>query len=108
MRWLQACAVVTWMASLSTAADWPQWLGPNRDGASTEKVAPWKEPPPRLWSVRVGEGHSSPIVAGGKVYLHTKVDGKNDEALTAYDAGTGKIIWTRTYPRGDFNGLYGN
>lgn len=108
MRWLQACVALASIASAAVAGDWPQWLGPNRNAVSTEKIAPWKEAPRRLWNAQVGEGHSSPIVAGGKVFLHTKVAGKNAEALAAYDAGTGEEIWTKTYVRGDFNGLYGN
>ena len=67
---LQLCLALVLFSSTVQAADWPQWRGPNRDGASTEKVAAWKEAPARLWSVRVGEGHSSPIVAGGR-YIST-------------------------------------
>ncbi len=105
---LLACLPILLLSSFAHAADWPQWLGPNRDGVSSEKVAPWQEAPKRVWSARVGEGHSSPIVAGGKVVLHTKIDGKNEESLSAYDAATGEVLWTHSYPRGEFNGLYGN
>ena len=41
------------------AADWPQWLGPNRDGTSTEKVAPCSfcagpnAAPRKLWAIRM-------------------------------------------------------
>jgi outer membrane protein assembly factor BamB len=89
------------------AEDWPQWLGPRRDGSSAEKVAPWKEAPKILWRVKVGEGHSSPVVAGGKVYLHTKVKAEDAEELTAYDAVSGKPAWSKTYPRGKFSSVFG-
>src|SRR5437764_5840003 len=82
------------------AEDWPQWLGPRRDGSSAEKVPPWKEAPKVLWRVKVGEGHSSPIVADGKVFLHTRVKGKNDEEVTAYDNENGKPVWSKSYERG--------
>jgi outer membrane protein assembly factor BamB len=75
------------------AADWPQWLGRNRDGASPEKVAAWKEPLLVLWKKPVGEGHSSPVVAKGRVYLHTRVAGKDQEQLSAFDAATGDVVW---------------
>jgi outer membrane protein assembly factor BamB len=75
------------------AADWPQWLGRNRDGASPEKIAPWKEPLKVLWKQPVSEGHSSPIVAKGKVFLHTRVKGMDEEKLSAFDAATGELIW---------------
>src|SRR5213082_124980 len=92
MRRLQR---LTWLlfAALALAADWPQWLGPNRNGASAEKVAVWKEPLKVLWKQPVGEGHSSPVVAQGKVFLHTRVTGKTEEQTSAFDAKTGELIW---------------
>src|SRR6266704_1150211 len=94
-------------ASVS-AADWPQWLGPHRDGSSKETVAPWKETPTILWKQPVGEGHSSPVVADGKVYVFSKVKDKNEELLEAIDAKTGERLWQQTYERGNFTSLFGN
>lgn len=93
---------------LAGAADWPQWLGPNRDGASAEKVAPWTGAPKVLWRHPVGEGNSSPVVAAGKVFLHGKTAGKDEEEVLAFDARTGKPLWQTPYPRGAGNFLYGN
>ncbi|HEX7901917.1 MAG TPA: PQQ-binding-like beta-propeller repeat protein [Planctomycetota bacterium] len=92
---------------LLLAQDWPQWLGPTRDGVSTERVAPWKDTPAALWKVEVGEGHSSPIVAGGRVYLHAKIKGKDEETVAAYDVATGKELWSKTYPRAAFQSPFG-
>lgn len=108
MNGLHTCLAVALVTTAARGGDWPQWLGPNRDGVSPEKVAPWKEPPKRLWSATVGEGHSSPVVAAGKVYLHAKVEGKSEEQLTAFDAASGKKLWAKSYPRADFNNPYGN
>ena len=58
-------------AAASAAGDWPQWLGPNRDGTSTEIVKPWTGEPKVLWRAKVGDGHSSPIVANGVVTAMT-------------------------------------
>ncbi len=100
--------VVLTLAVIPAAAeDWPQWLGPRRDGSSSEKVAPWKEAPKVLWRVPVGEGHSSPVVAGGKVFLHTKVKGKDAEQVTAYNLADGKEAWSESYERGKFTSDYG-
>lgn len=90
------------------AADWPQWLGPRRDGSSTEKVAPWRSPPSVLWKIAVGEGHSSPVVAGGKVYLFTKQRDNSDEVIETFDAVSGKPLWSKSYDRGPFKSLFGN
>lgn len=83
----------------ATAADWPGWLGPKRDGTSTEKIKPWKGDLEVLWRKPVGPGHSSPVVAGGKVFLHAKVKDRNAEELLAFDARTGKPLWNTSYPR---------
>src|SRR5437868_3083884 len=87
---MRAFAFVTMfvVASAATAGDWPQWLGPKRDATSPETVTPGD--PKVLWRQPVGEGHSSPVVAGGHVYLHYKELGKDDETLQAFDAASGK------------------
>ena len=49
------------------AADWPQWLGPQRDGISPETglLHKWDDKgPPLVWDHKVGEGYSGPVVAG--------------------------------------------
>ena len=99
MPWMRSLAVFV-LAAGAAAADWPQWLGPRRDNSSTETVAPWKEAPKATWRQAVGEGHSSPIVAGGKVFLHTKVKDKEAEEVAAYDAADGKLLWSKQYDRG--------
>ena len=91
---LRACVALLVLPLLAAAEDWPQWLGPRRDGTSAEVVKPWKGDLKVLWRERVGPGHSSPVVAGGKVYLHTKVKDKEAEQVAAYDAKTGKELWT--------------
>ena len=47
-------------AVVSTGADWPQWLGPNRNAVSSEIVAPWSTPPVVHWRLPVGEGNGGP------------------------------------------------
>jgi outer membrane protein assembly factor BamB len=84
------------------AADWPQWLGPKRDGGSAEKVEPWADAPKELWRAKVGVGFSSPVVAGGKVFVHARVAGKDREEMVAFDADTGKELWRTGYDRGAY------
>lgn len=90
------------------AADWPQWLGPQRDGSTSEKVAPWKKPLKEEWRVKVGEGHAGPIVADGKVFLHTRVPGTDLEELTAFSADKGDPLWKKNYKRGKFSSIFGS
>ena len=88
------------------AADWPQFLGPTRDGvAKDERVAvTWPAGGPRvLWTKPVGRGFSGPVVAAGNVVLFRR-DG-DDAVVECLDAVTGKPKWTTKYPtdyRDDF------
>ena len=107
MRALPSLAMLVVLAGAAGAEDWPQWLGPRRDGSSAEKVAPWKQAPKVLWRVPVSEGHSSPVVAGGKVFLHTRAKNEDAEEVAAYDAVTGKPVWSKKYERGKFSSIFG-
>lgn len=93
--------------STAAAGDWPQWLGPNRDGTSAETIKPWSGDLKQVWKKPVGEGNSSPVVAEGVVYLHTKVKDKDEERVQAFDAKTGEIKWDKTYPKAKFKPLFG-
>jgi outer membrane protein assembly factor BamB len=108
MRWLVSLVGPLLLGSPAAAGDWPQWLGPHRDAASPETVLPWKQPPEVLWRQPVGEGNSSPVVAGGRVFIHAKVKGRDEEEVTAFDAGSGRQLWRTSYPRAAFKSLYGN
>ena len=107
MPWRRSLLLLALCVASAPAADWPQWLGPNRDGSSSETVVAWKEPLKTLWHKPVGDGHSSPVVAGGKVFLFTKVKDQNQEELSAYDAKTGELQWHKAYDRPDFFSLFG-
>jgi hypothetical protein len=86
-------------AAKPTAADWPQWRGPARDGISTETG--WNKdwtahPPAKLWTANVGLGMSSPVVADGKVIMHGN-DGSGTDHVIALDAAGGKELWRHSY-----------
>lgn len=80
--------------AVAAAANWPQWRGPNRDGQVSDFVAPasaWPKELKEQWRVTVGVGHSSPVAADGKIYVHARQG--EEEVLLALDAATGKEIW---------------
>ena len=108
MPWLRSLAALLLCSAVATAGDWPQWLGPHRDGSSPEKVAAWKQAPKVLWRKAVGAGHSSPVVADGKVFVHALVKGKDQEEVVAFDAKTGNELWRTAYDRGEFTSIFGN
>ena len=81
------------------AADWPGYLGPKRDGTSTQKglLRAWpKEGPKVLWTVPLGVGFGGPAVSGGKVYL---LDGTTKSATSCrcLDFANGKELWSFAY-----------
>jgi len=80
------------------AQDWPQWRGPNRDGAISSFSEPkiWPERLTLKWKVKVGEGHASPVVAGGRVYLHARQQEK--EVVSCLRLDTGQAVLAREPP----------
>ena len=81
------------------AGDWPGWLGPQRNGRSSETIAAWKAEPQTVWKQPVGNGYSSPIAWEGLVFVHSAVKGQDSELVQAFDAVTGKRVWDDTYSR---------
>jgi outer membrane protein assembly factor BamB len=79
------------------ADDWPQWRGPQRDGTVSAAAAPisWPERLKLRWKVTVGEGHSSPILAGAKIFVFTRQHGK--EYAMSIDPENGRVIWQQFY-----------
>jgi outer membrane protein assembly factor BamB len=78
------------------AGDWPQWRGPRRDGGVPEFAAPagWPSALSLRWRVEVGEGHSSPVAAGDRVYILAR-EGE-EEVLRALDPASGRTIWLQS------------
>jgi outer membrane protein assembly factor BamB len=103
-----SCLAVIAMVAAARAEDWPGWLGPRRDNSTTETIAVWKDPPKLLWKAPAGDGNGSPVIADGKVFLHTKVAKKNAERVEAFDAVTGSPLWDKSYDRPAFTSLFGN
>ncbi len=89
---LHALALLTTASCL--AADWPQFLGPQRNCTSTETglLQSWDEKgPPVLWQKSVGEGYSSPVIAGARLVLFHRVG--DEEIVECLDAPNGKELW---------------
>lgn len=87
--------LVAW--SEASAADWPQWRGPARDGVAdaTGLPAKWPSSLRRVWDRKVGEGHSSPVVQSGRVYQMSRDGGR--EVVRGFDLATGRELWKGEY-----------
>src|SRR4029077_9551066 len=94
-----AAALVLGLSFVTTAfaIDWPQWRGPDRNGISKETglLKEWpKEGPRLLWQVKdIGEGYSTPAVAGDRLYLLSN-KGKDDEFVQARRVKDGQPAWS--------------
>ena len=81
------------------AHDWPRWRGPTADGISRETNwrDNWNDQPPKvLWEAELGKGYSSFAVSDGRVYTMGHRDGR--ETVWCFDAATGKVLWSHSYP----------
>ncbi len=86
------------LTSLSTAANWPNWRGPNQDGSNTEDKglpekfakaeAKWATPLPGLSA-------SVPVIWGDKVFITAPIDAQQQLIALCFDANTGKELWRK-------------
>lgn len=106
---------------------WPAWRGPSATGVSPDAQPPidWSEAKNIAWKIAApGGGHSSPVIAGGRIFLMAaapvgdavppvfdNAPGSHDNVgvththeffVTALDLATGKMLWRtpvlRTFP----------
>jgi outer membrane protein assembly factor BamB len=87
-------AMIAGASTAMRADDWPQILGPSRNGISAEKnlLDAWpKGGPEELWRVPGGVGMSGLAISGGRVV--TMVDSDGQQRVVALDAKSGKTLW---------------
>lgn len=106
IRCLALALTLTLFAPAGRADDWPQFLGPMRNGVSAEKglAASWpKDGPPVVWQHDVGEGYSGPVIAGERLIVFHRVG--DNEVVECLHAATGKPLWQHAYPTSYRDGL---
>jgi outer membrane protein assembly factor BamB len=111
--WLLMGLAVLGLQSGVRADDWPQWMGPTRNGVWKETGIVEKLPQTLnvKWRKPIGRGYAGPAVAGGKVFVasfdgvgdftpnpgsRNKISGK--ENVVCFDAATGNEVWRFEYP----------
>lgn len=103
MSCLKVLAVAGCLAHIgcltATGEDWPTFLGPRRNGESSETmiIPDWtKQPPKPAWKVEIGTGYSAPSILGDRLVVHHRVD--NDEIVSCRKTEDGQEIWKHAYP----------
>lgn len=92
---MRLAATLLFLQMVVSAEDWPQFRGPGGQGHSAETGLPieWSESKNVAWKVPVpGRGWSSPVVAGGRVWLTTATSVQRDTSLRlmAFDVESGR------------------
>ena len=114
-RFFLSLAVLFFLSAPSRADDWPQWLGPQRDGVWREtaivKTFPSGGPPVR-WRAPIGGGYAGPAVAQGRVYVtdrrlapkssnpgnpFQRGEIPGSERVLCLNEADGKILWKHEY-----------
>lgn len=98
------------------ADDWPQWLGPQRDGVWRETGILQRFPsngPVVRWRTPIGSGYAGPAVAGGKVFVTDRKLGagasnpgnpfergsvQGVERVLCLNESDGRVLWQHEYP----------
>lgn len=86
------------------AADWLQWRGPKGTGQTDEKEAPltWSKTENVKWKVPLdGQGNSSPIVVGQKVFVAHAPAQSASRGLRCYDREKGELLWSHQVEYGE-------
>ena len=111
-------ALLTVLSSLFACAhadDWPQWLGPKRDGVWRETGIIEKFPDGGVtpkWRADIGGGYAGPSVSNGKVYVMDRIVPESapkpksafdasqipgNERLLCFNEADGKLLWKHEY-----------
>ncbi len=118
-RWLRVTVLLLAASAMGTSAvradDWPQWLGPQRDGIWRESGLLEKFPdggPKVIWRKPLGTGYAGPAVADGRVFvmdLERAVDENGvplratrqgipgSERVLCLDSASGEPVWKHEY-----------
>lgn len=110
MRRLMIAGLVVGLAGIGATAapdtSWLQWGGPRRNFTveTTGLASKWPAAgPAKIWQRDLGEGHSSIVAEGGRLYtmyrplgMLSLVRRSQQEIVTALDAATGRTIWEYT------------
>jgi outer membrane protein assembly factor BamB len=107
VKWLLAVLLLahSFLAGTCIAVemDWLSWRGPAGDGHSAEVTLPMKwNAKSVVWQVDLpGEGQSSPVVAGDRIFLTSALDKGRERLVFCLSRRDGKLIWKESVWKGE-------
>jgi len=99
LRSLLLCLLLAGPVGSTAGADWPQFLGPTRNGVypGIDLADAWPAAGPRaLWKKDIGQGFAGPVVSAGRLVLFHRLEDR--ETVDCLDARTGDRLWRADYP----------
>lgn len=110
----QLAALLCLITACNSSADWPGWMGPNRDNRPDDLKLPKdfaSQPPKVLWRTSTDGGYSGPAVSDGRIYVSDYRSGEDNsvanferkqitgrERVRCLDATSGAELWSHAYP----------
>lgn len=94
--------LAAWALTTAQAGDWPNWRGPDFNGATRSGPLPAQvSKDAATWSSALpGKAGSTPVIAGKRVFV-TSPDEARNLMLLCLDAETGKTLWSQKVAEGD-------
>lgn len=92
------CSIPLWLPQTVHAENWPQFRGPSGQGVSSGQSAPlhWAAASNVLWKAAIpGEGWSSPIIWGDRVFVTTALENGGAGHLLCFDSLSGAVLWNK-------------
>jgi len=88
------------LAGPAPGADWPQFLGPDRNAMSKETglARSWPAGGPKvLWTTKAGLGFGGAAIVGKEVFILDRDAGGKQDVLRCLSLDTGKELWSYAY-----------
>ncbi len=98
MRSIYFLLILALTHSVVSAANWPQWRGPDGTGIGTETDFPikWSATENVVWKTALpGPGNSTPIVWNDRVFITQAIDKGAKRAVLCFNRKDGSVLWQR-------------
>jgi outer membrane protein assembly factor BamB len=97
---LAVCSFTVFALSVSAArgeSNWPGWRGPAGTGASEETDLPvnWNDHQVRWKTALIGQGHSSPVVWGDRIFLTSASEDGGKRIVMCLSRTSGELLWDK-------------